>query len=96
MKKIIDSFKNKFLYLGSPTAYPAKSEGAIVTLSQQEVKVPSECKFTIDTVSNLVFWSRLANKLEHWHNVYMVETWLTEFRIDRIHMGLQKGYVLYV
>ena len=23
----------------------------------------------IDTVSNLAFWSCLANKLEHWHNV---------------------------
>ena len=25
--------------------------------------------FSFDTVSNLLFWSRLANKLEHWHNV---------------------------
>ena len=25
----------------------------------------------IDTVSNLVFWSRFANKLEPWHNVYI-------------------------
>ena len=27
---------------------------------------------TIDTVSNLVFWSRLANKLGPWHNVYII------------------------
>ena len=27
--------------------------------------------FAIDTVSNLVFWSRLANKLEPWYDVYM-------------------------
>ena len=26
----------------------------------------------------------------------MVDTWLTEFRIDRIRVVLQKGYVLYV
>ena len=26
----------------------------------------------IDTVSNLVFWSRFANKLEPWHNVYII------------------------
>ena len=25
-----------------------------------------------------------------------VDTWLTEFQIDRIHMVLQKGYILYV
>ena len=25
--------------------------------------------FAIDTVSNLVFWSRLANKLEPWYDV---------------------------
>ena len=25
------------------------------------------------TVSNLVFWSRLANKLEPWHNVYSIQ-----------------------
>ena len=28
--------------------------------------------FYIDTVSNLVFWSRFANKLEPWHNVYII------------------------
>ena len=27
----------------------------------------------IDTVSNLVFWSRFANKLEPWHNVYIIQ-----------------------
>ena len=26
----------------------------------------------IDTISNLVFWSRLANKLWPWHNVYII------------------------
>ena len=26
----------------------------------------------------------------------LVDTWLTEFRIDQIRMVLQKGYVLYV
>ena len=26
----------------------------------------------IDTVSNLAFWSRFANKLEPWHNVYII------------------------
>ena len=29
--------------------------------------------FTIDTISNLVFWSHLANKLEPWHNVYIIQ-----------------------
>ena len=27
----------------------------------------------IDTVSNLVFWSRFSNKLEPWHNVYIIQ-----------------------
>ena len=27
----------------------------------------------IDTVSNLVFWSCFANKLEPWHNVYIIQ-----------------------
>ena len=27
----------------------------------------------IDTVSNLVFWSRLVNKLEPWHIVYIMQ-----------------------
>ena len=27
----------------------------------------------IDTISNLVFWSRLANKLEPWHDVYIIQ-----------------------
>ena len=27
----------------------------------------------IDTVSNLVFWIRFLNKLEPWHNVYIIE-----------------------
>ena len=27
----------------------------------------------IDTINNLVFWSRLANKLEPWHNVYIIQ-----------------------
>ena len=26
----------------------------------------------------------------------MVDTWLTEFQIDQIHVVLQKGYILYV
>ena len=26
----------------------------------------------------------------------MVDTWLTEFRIDQIHVVLQKRYILYV
>ena len=29
--------------------------------------------FTIDIVSNLVFWSHLVNKLEPWHIVYIVQ-----------------------
>ena len=28
---------------------------------------------TIDATSNLVFWSRLVNKLEPWHNVYIIQ-----------------------
>ena len=28
--------------------------------------------------------------------IFLVDTWLTEFWIDRIRMVLQKGYVLYV
>ena len=28
--------------------------------------------------------------------ILMVDTWLTEFRIDRICVVLQKGYILYV
>ena len=27
----------------------------------------------IDTISNLVFWSRLVNKLEHWDIVYIMQ-----------------------
>ena len=27
----------------------------------------------IDTVSNLVFWIRFLNKLEPWHNVYIIK-----------------------
>ena len=27
----------------------------------------------IDTESNLVFWSCFLNKLEPWHNVYIIE-----------------------
>ena len=30
-------------------------------------------KTAIDTVSNLVFWRRFANKLEPWHNVYIIQ-----------------------
>ena len=29
--------------------------------------------FNIDTVSNLVFWSRQVNKLEPWHIVYIMQ-----------------------
>ena len=28
-------------------------------------------------------------------NIQEVDTWLTEFRIDQIHVVLQKGYILY-
>ena len=28
--------------------------------------------------------------------IHWVDTWLTEFRIDRIRVVLQKGYILYV
>ena len=31
-----------------------------------------------------------------YHPHSSVDTWLTEFRIDRIRMVLQKGYILYV
>ena len=31
-----------------------------------------------------------------WKADFLVDTWLTEFWIDRICMVLQKGYVLYV
>ena len=27
----------------------------------------------IDTVSNIVFWSRFVNKLEPWHIVYVMQ-----------------------
>ena len=27
----------------------------------------------IDTISNLVFWSSFADKLEPWHNVYIIQ-----------------------
>ena len=30
-------------------------------------------QYIIDTVSNLVFWSRFANKLEPWRNVYIIQ-----------------------
>ena len=31
------------------------------------------CNLIYDTVSNLAFWSHLANKLEPWHNVYIIQ-----------------------
>ena len=43
------------------------------TLTSTQVFVSSNFLpvMPIDTVSNLVFWSRFANKLEPWHNVYI-------------------------
>ena len=38
----------------------------------REVYASTYTKMTIDTVSNLAFWSRFANKLEPWHNVYNI------------------------
>ena len=34
--------------------------------------------------------------LNCWEDENEIDTWLTEFRIDRIRVVLQKGYVLYV
>ena len=31
------------------------------------------CCRAIDTISNLVFWNRLASKLGPWHNVYIIQ-----------------------
>ena len=46
-------------------------------------------------VSMLAYYS--VNPNSNPADVYsLVETWLTEFRIDRIRVVLQKGYVLYV
>ena len=36
-------------------------------------KINTKYIMPIDTVSNLVFWSRLVNKLEHWHIVYILQ-----------------------
>ena len=43
--------------------------------------------FTIDTISNLVFWSRLVNKLKPWHySTLTKQTYLN--LIDRLHFPL--------
>ena len=47
-----------------------KTEGEKV--SKRGHQLNKENCFCIDTVSNLVFWSCLANKLGPWHNVYII------------------------
>ena len=44
---------------------------------------------------NLPYYIDGDFQLIHRHNVFwMVDTWLTEFRIDQIRVVLQKGYIL--
>ena len=43
-----------------------------------------------------VKWAKWNEKMPRLAHILKVDTWLTEFRIDRIHVVLQKGYVLYV
>ena len=46
-------------------------------LIEKEKKIITKTEYfqhtTIDTVSNLVFWSRFVNKLELWHIVYIMQ-----------------------
>ena len=57
-----------------------------VLTCQWQIFLLAKMAFSIYTVSNFVFWSSLANKLELWHIVYIMQqitnpliyTWLTD------------------
>ena len=58
-KQLLSSFIIIFAILNWPQVFVTCNLALIITL--------------IDTVSNLVFWSRFANKLEPWPNVYIIQ-----------------------
>ena len=61
--------KQEPLQASAPSAFITMHPNANVIWPNRYLLI---IKTPIDSVSNLVFWSCLANKLDPWHNVYII------------------------